>query len=91
MMEVKMLHVTKFELKDAYKVYVEFNDGMSGVIDFKEMLEKDHRGRIRELLDTEKFKTVRLDYDTLCWNNDVDFAPEYLYDCIEEARLPLAA
>jgi len=26
------------------------------------------------------FKTVRVDYDTLCWDNGVDFAPEYLYE-----------
>jgi len=27
--------------------------------------------------------TVRLDLNTLCWDNGVDFAPEYLYEHIK--------
>jgi hypothetical protein len=40
----------------------------------------DHREIIRELLNLEKFNTVKLGYHTLCWDNGVDFAPEYLYE-----------
>jgi hypothetical protein len=76
----KMLGVTKFVLKGDYAVYLEFNDGQSGVIDFKDELENDHREVVRELLDPEKFKTVKLGHHTLCWDNGVDFAPEYLYE-----------
>ncbi|GHV85816.1 hypothetical protein AGMMS50230_14240 [Spirochaetia bacterium] len=75
-----MLGVTRVVLQGDYTVYVEFNDGLSGVISFKEELEKDHREIIRELLDLEKFNTVKLGYHTLCWDNGVDFAPEYLYE-----------
>ena len=78
-----MLNVTKFMLRGDYTVYVEFNDGYSGVIDFKEKLKKDHREIIRELLDLEKFNTVKLEHHTLCWDNEVDFAPEYLYEQIK--------
>ena len=63
-----------------YTVYVEFNNGQGGVINFKDELEKDHREVIRELLDLEKFNTVKLGFHTLCWDNGVDFAPEYLYE-----------
>ena len=35
---------------------------------------------IQELLDMELFKTVKIKFDTLSWDNGVDFAPEYLYD-----------
>jgi hypothetical protein len=69
-------------LQEGYTVYVEFNDGYSGVIDFKEKLKKDHREIIRELLDLEKFNTVKLERHTLCWDNEVDFAPEYLYELV---------
>jgi hypothetical protein len=78
-----MLGVTDFELKDGYAVYVKFNDGQSGIIDFKNTLENDHREIIRELLDLEKFRTVKIDLHTLCWDNGVDFAPEFLYDLIK--------
>jgi len=77
-----MIWVIKAELRDEYKVFIEFNDGVNGVVDFKEKLEKDHRSIVNELLDKNKFNTVKVDLDTLCWDNGVDFAPEYLYEKI---------
>ena len=81
-----MIWVIRAELKDNYKVFVEFNDGTSGIIDFEDKLNGDHRQIIRDLLDLNKFKTVRVDLDTLCWDNGVDFAPEYLYKKIIEKK-----
>ena len=75
-----MLGVKKVELVDGYTVSIEFNDGQNGKINFKNELEKDHRAIIQELLDLEIFKTVKIEYDTLSWDNGVDFAPEYLYE-----------
>ena len=43
--------VIKAELLENYKIYIEFNDGLKGVIDFKNKLMTDHREIIRELLD----------------------------------------
>jgi len=81
-----MLEVTKVMIQGDYTVYVEFNDGLSGVINFKEELENDHREIIRELLNLELFNTVKLGLDTLCWDNGVDFAPEYLYEQIKTEK-----
>lgn len=77
-----MIWVVKAELKKDYEIFVEFNDGVNGVIDFKEKLNSDRRQVIRELLDLDKFRTVKVNMDTLCWDNGVDFAPEYLYEKI---------
>ncbi|GHT92458.1 hypothetical protein FACS1894140_4530 [Spirochaetia bacterium] len=85
-----MVWVVKAELKDAYKVSVEFNDGTSGIIDFKEKLSNDHRQIIKDLLDLDKFRTVKVDLDTLCWDNGVDFAPEYLYEIINKRKKKVA-
>jgi hypothetical protein len=76
----KMVWVVKAKLKDTYKVFIEFRDGTSGVIDFKEKLSNDHRQIVKDLLDEDTFKSVRVDLDTLCWDNGVDFSPEYLYE-----------
>ena len=81
-----MIWVVKFELKEDYKVFVGFNDGASGVIDFRNKLQNDHRQIIRDLLDLKLFNTVKLGLDTLCWDNGVDFAPEYLYEQIKAER-----
>ena len=75
-----MVRVIKAELKDEYNIYVEFNDGMNGIINFKQILEEDHREIIKELLNKDLFKTVKVNLNTLCWDNDVDFAPDYLYE-----------
>ena len=48
------------ELIENYKIFVEFNNGTKGIIDFQKILEKDHREIIRELLDKELFKTVKI-------------------------------
>ena len=78
-----MVWVVKSELKDDYKVFIEFNDGLCGTIDFYNKLLNDHRQIVRELLDLDIFRTVRTRLDTVCWDNGVDFAPEYLYEQIK--------
>jgi len=78
-----MIWVVNAELRENYQVFVEFNDGVSGIIDFKEKLDNDHRQVIRDLLDLNKFKTVKVEIDTLCWDNGADFAPEYLYEKVK--------
>jgi len=70
-------------LRKDYKIYIKFNDGLSGVIDFQNKIKTDHRNIIRELIDENKFKAIKIERHTLCWDNGVDFAPEYLYDQIK--------
>ena len=77
-----MVWVIKAELLEEYKIYLEFNDGFKGVIDFQKKISTDHRDIIRELQDKEKFDKFKIERHTLCWENGVDFAPEYLYDQI---------
>ena len=85
-----MIWIVKAELMDDYKIFVEFNDGINGIIDFKEKLDNDHRQIIKDLLDLNVFKTVKIDMDTLCWNNGVDFAPEYLYEKVKLEKKKVA-
>jgi Mg/Co/Ni transporter MgtE len=78
-----MIRVTYAEYKNDYNVYVEFNNGTKGIINFKKILEEDHREIIRELLDKNLFNTVKVNLNTLCWDNEVDFAPDYLFEQVE--------
>ena len=77
-----MIWVEKAELLENYKVFIEFNDGKKGIIDFHEKLKNDNRPIVNQLLNLELFRTVKVYLDTLCWDNGVDFAPEYLYEKI---------
>jgi len=63
-----------------YKLQLEFNDGLKGFVDFKNILENDHRAIVRELLDTKMFNSFVVENDTVCWKNGMDFAPEFLYE-----------
>ncbi len=78
--------VIKAELRENYTIYIEFNDGLCGVIDFQNKLKTDHRDIIRELIDKDKFKAIKIERHTLCWDNGVDFAPEYLHDQIKTEK-----
>ncbi|MDR1400313.1 MAG: DUF2442 domain-containing protein [Treponema sp.] len=78
-----LAYVIKAELREDYRIYIEFNDGLNGIIDFKEKITTDHREIIRELVDKNKFNKIKVERHTLCWENGVDFAPEYLYDQIK--------
>ena len=49
-----MVWIVKMELKDDYKVFMEFNDGISGIIDFKEKLDNDNRQIVKDLLNINK-------------------------------------
>jgi hypothetical protein len=78
-----MIWVTNVAVIEAYRVRIEFSDGLSGVVDFRNILTKDKRAVVRELLNLNKFNSCKVEYDTLCWENGVDFAPEYLYEKIK--------
>jgi hypothetical protein len=75
-----MLWVVAAKIVEEYKIAIQFNDGSDGIVDFQKIIENDHRAIIKELLDKKKFQTVKVEYDTLVWENGVDFAPEYLYE-----------
>jgi hypothetical protein len=79
-----MIWIVNAKIVENYQVKIEFNNGLCGVIDFRNIFKNDHRPVVRELLDINKFNSCKVQYDTLCWENGVDFAPEYLYEKIEE-------
>jgi hypothetical protein len=75
-----MIKVTDIKPQDNYNVFVQFDNGQSGVIDFKHILENDHRDIIRSLLDKNMFQTMKIDMNTICWDNNADFAPDFLLE-----------
>jgi hypothetical protein len=81
-----MARVIDAELRGDYCVYVEFKDGTKGAIDLKSELENDHRQIVRDLLNKEMFKTMKVDLDTLRWDNEMDFCPNYLYKLVNASK-----
>ena len=85
-----MLEVLEAEHVDGYAVRVRFSNGECGIVDLEDSL----WGPVFEpLKDPRTFKLFRISevLHTLCWKNDADFAPEYLYEKMLEQRTALAA
>ena len=65
---------------DGYRVAVSFADGKSGVVDLEKHL---RQGPVfKRLLDVQVFQQFRInpDFGVLCWGDDLDIAPETLYE-----------
>lgn len=74
-----MLYVTEARYVSDYRIWVEFSDGHSGVID----LADDLWGPVFDpLKDRELFRrfTVSETFRTVVWENGADIAPEHLHD-----------
>ncbi len=70
------LAVVKVKPLDDYKLELTFKNDEVRIFDLKPYLEK---GIYKELKDENKFKSVKVSYDSIEWCNQADIDPEFLY------------
>ena len=75
-----ILNVTNAEYKGEYKVFLTFNDGQSVETDLKETIFSDIRRIFYPLRDIDYFKDFKIRLNTITWDNEADFAPEFLLE-----------
>jgi hypothetical protein len=78
-----MLEVTNAIYQDGFKIWIQFNDGTSGIAD----LYGDLWGQLFEpLKDINLFKKFKVSeiMNTIEWENGADLAPEFLYEKIKK-------
>lgn len=63
-------------IKD-YTLRLTFNNGKVLFVDFVPLMQK---GICRKLQDMDYFRSYTLDPYTVDWNNEIGFAPEFLYE-----------
>jgi hypothetical protein len=80
-----MIWIVKAEYVADYRIHVTFNNDESGIIDLKEAICHDNRPIFKELIDTNKFRQFKVDFDTIVWENGLDLAPKYLYDFLKQS------
>jgi Protein of unknown function (DUF2442). len=71
-----ILAVENAEYISDYKLLIRFNNGDEKLFDFSPLLSK---GICKKFNDMEYFKKFTIDAFTIDWNNEIGFAPEYLY------------
>ena len=83
-----MIHVVRAEYRNDYKIWVEFDEGSSGVADLADVL----WGTMFEpLKDIDKFRLFEVSpvFSTIVWQNGADLAPETLYEkAVKQAKKP---
>jgi Protein of unknown function (DUF2442) len=73
-----MNKIISFKVQDDYQILLQFQDGESKVIDFKQLIGK---GISSLLLDKNYFNQVSIDNGGgLEWPNGMDFCPNFLKD-----------
>jgi hypothetical protein len=88
---IDMLEVTNAVYVEGYKVRIRFNNGETGVVDLEESLWGPMFQPLRDVGIFQRFKVSDV-LHTLCWENDADLAPEFLYaKMLEQAHMADAA
>jgi len=75
-----ILNVTYADYKVGYKVFLTFNNGESVLTDMEDTIFSDSRKIFKPLRDIEYFKSFKIRLNTITWDNEADFAPEFLLE-----------
>ena len=80
-----MLEVTTAEYLGGHRIRIAFNNGEEGTVDLADAL---WGAMFEALKDPAAFRRFELSpvLHTLCWENDADLAPGYLYEKMVEQR-----
>ena len=73
----EILTVKKAEYLCDYTLLIYFSNGEKKSFDFSSFLDK---GICSKLKEKNYFKNFRIDPFTIDWNNEIGFAPEFLYE-----------
>ena len=85
-----MVYVTDAHYVKNYQVALSFSNGEHALVDLEDDIFSDNRRPFQKLRDVSYFQTVSYDPDcvSICWDNGVDFAPDYLYH-LAQKQLPI--
>lgn len=74
-----MIWVTDAKHLGGYRLWLRFSDGCEGEVDLADLVLNDQRPIVVALRDPAAFMAMRVDMDTVVWDNGFDLAPEYLH------------
>jgi hypothetical protein len=71
----EIIDITSVNPTNNYVLEIVFSDGLQKKINFRPFIKE---GISKQLLDLEVFKSVKVDYGTIVWNNGYDVCPVFL-------------
>lgn len=74
----EVVHVRRFKVVGAYRLWLQFTDGLAGEWDFS-ALATDARPVTEPFREPAYFEKVFLDFGALTWPNGFDWSPEALH------------
>jgi hypothetical protein len=80
-----VIWVTDAKHIGGYRLWVRFSDKSEGEIDLTDLVKNDKRPIVTALRDPSKFAALKVDMDTVVWDNGFDLAPEYLHARVKSA------
>lgn len=72
--------VEKVEVVGPFRVCVTFIDGVSGIVDMRELVHSPEAGVFAALADPEVFSQAFVLYGAVTWPGELDLAPDAMYD-----------
>lgn len=80
-----MIWVTDARPLENFRLWVRFSDATEGEVDLGEFLASDARPVVLALRDPSTFAALKVDMDTVVWDNGFDLAPEFLYERVKSS------
>jgi hypothetical protein len=72
-----LLDVIEFKIIEDYEILITFENKEIKKFSLRHLLNEKP---FHVLVDQNLFKRLFIQHGTLCWPNDIDIAPEYLYE-----------
>lgn len=73
-----MIWITAAEVVGPCRLWLRFSDGVEGEVDLADFVAADARPIVAALRDPSAFAAMRVEFDTVVWDNGFDLAPEFL-------------
>jgi hypothetical protein len=75
-----IINIVRAEYKEGFKIFLSFSNNESLIVDLKTTIYSDHRKIFEPLKEVEYFKTFKIRLNTITWDNEANFAPEFLLE-----------
>ena len=75
--------LTKIKPLENYKLEAEFIDGTHGIVEMEQLIMSPKAGVFAKLMDINTFNLAYIECGAVTWPNEIDLAPDAMYDEIK--------